>query len=42
MLKPYLVVQQQKKFRRLFQVTKALLGLILLILEILKRIKDLI
>jgi hypothetical protein len=41
MLKLYFVAQQQRKFRRLFKVTKALLELILLILIILKRIADL-
>ncbi len=40
MLKPYLVVAQHEKFRRLFKVTEVFLRIILL-LEILKRITDL-
>lgn len=41
MLKPYLVVAQHEKFRRLFKVTKVILRIILLILEILKKLSDL-
>lgn len=40
MLKPYLVWRQEK-FRRLFEVTKVLLRIILIILEILKKSSDL-